>query len=53
MNRDTNRANWLTLALMIAALANVAFLGCGVKSTPIPPESARPEKILSLRGAPM
>src|ERR1700683_4777272 len=38
MNRDTNRANWLTLALMLAALVNIAFLGCGVKSTPIPPE---------------
>ena len=50
MNRDLERANWLILALMIAALANVAFLGCGVKSTPIPPEAARPEKILSLQG---
>ncbi|MGA7871840.1 MAG: hypothetical protein WCA22_13190 [Candidatus Binatus sp.] len=48
MNRETNRARCLTLVLMIAALANVVFLGCGVKSSPIPPEAARPEKILSL-----
>ncbi len=51
MNRKRNGANWLTLGLMIVALANVAFLGCGVKSQPIPPEAARPEKILGLEAA--
>jgi len=51
MNRETNRAKWLTLALAIAALANALFLGCGVKSEPIPPESARPERIISLEAA--
>ncbi len=51
MNRETNRAKWLTLALMIAALASAVFLGCGVKSPPIPPEAARPEKILGLEAA--
>jgi hypothetical protein len=51
MNLDTNRAKWLTLALMIAALASAPFLGCGVKSQPIPPEAARPEKILGLEAA--
>lgn len=51
MNLNTNRGKWLTLALMIAALASAAFLGCGVKSQPIPPESARPEKILGLEAA--
>jgi hypothetical protein len=48
MNPKTNRANRLTLLLATAAIASVAFLGCGVKSQPIPPESARPEKIVSL-----
>jgi len=48
MNRETNRAKWLTFALMIAALASAPFLGCGVKSQPIPPDAARPEKILGL-----
>jgi len=51
MNLVTNRAKWLTLVLAIAALSNVAFLGCGVKSQPIPPEAARPEKIVSLEAA--
>ncbi|MGA9723773.1 MAG: hypothetical protein WBQ86_15045 [Candidatus Binatus sp.] len=51
MNLETNRAKWLTLALTIAALANAMFLGCGVKSSPISPEAARPEKIISLEAA--
>ena len=45
------RSNWLTLTLLIAALASATFLACGVKSQPIPPESARPEKIVSLEAA--
>lgn len=51
MNREASRAKWLTFALMIAALASAVFLGCGVKSPPIPPQAARPEKILSLEAA--
>ena len=51
MNLDTNRAKWLTFALMITALAGAVFLGCGVKSPPISPEAARPEKILGLEAA--
>ena len=51
MNRETNRAKWLTFALMIAALASAVFLGCGVKSPPISPEAARPERILGLEAA--
>ncbi len=51
MNRENNRANWLTLALMISALASAVFPGCGVKSQPIPPEAARPEKIAGLEAA--
>ena len=51
MNRKRNDAKWLTIGLMIAALANAVFLGCGVKSSPIPPEAARPEKIAGLEAA--
>ena len=51
MKLNPKRANALTLALVIAALANATFLGCGVKSTPIPPEAARPEQILGLEAA--
>ncbi len=51
MNRETGRAKWLTFALMVAALASAAFAGCGVKSQPIPPEAARPERILGLEAA--
>jgi hypothetical protein len=45
------RSNWLTLTLLIASLASLTFLACGVKSQPIPPEAARPEKIVSLEAA--
>ena len=41
----------LTLTLTIAAFASAVFLGCGVKSQPIPPEAARPEKIAGLEAA--
>ena len=51
MNLKTNRANAILLGLMLVALANAMFSGCGVKSTPIPPESARPEKITGLEAA--
>jgi hypothetical protein len=51
MKLNPKRANALTLALVIAALANAIFLGCGVKSTPIPPEAARPEQIVGLEAA--
>jgi hypothetical protein len=48
MNVRARPANWFTLALIAGALATAAFSGCGVKSQPIPPEAARPEKILGL-----
>jgi hypothetical protein len=51
MNRSTKLANLLTLTLTIAAFASAVFLGCGVKSQPIPPEAARPEKIAGLEAA--
>jgi hypothetical protein len=51
MNRENKRAKWLTLMLATAALASAMYLGCGVKSQPIPPEAARPEKIVGLEAA--
>ncbi|HEV2171418.1 MAG TPA: hypothetical protein VGR40_10740 [Candidatus Binatus sp.] len=48
MNRE---AKWLTFILAIAAFASAIAVGCGVKSQPIPPEAARPEKIVSLEAA--
>ena len=51
MNCSTKLANLLTLTLTIAAFASAVFLGCGVKSQPIPPEAARPEKIAGLEAA--
>ena len=48
MNCSTKLANLLTLTLTIASFASAVFLGCGVKSQPIPPEAARPEKIQNL-----
>jgi hypothetical protein len=51
MNRSTKIANLLTLTLAIASFASAVFLGCGVKSQPIPPEAARPEKIVGLEAA--
>jgi hypothetical protein len=51
MKLDTNRAKWLTFMLATATLATAVFLGCGVKSQPIPPEAARPEKIAGLEAA--
>jgi hypothetical protein len=47
----TSSAKSFVHLLLFAALANVAWLGCGVKSMPIPPEAARPEKILDLEAA--
>jgi len=35
--------------VMITIFAAVTLPGCGVKSAPVPPEYARPERILSLR----
>lgn len=51
MNLKNGRANLLTLVLATAALTTAVFLGCGVKSPPIAPEAARPEKIMGLEAA--
>ncbi len=50
MNMKTSRANLLAITFAIATFASAIVLGCGVKSTPIPPEAARPEKIIGTRG---
>jgi len=45
------RANKFAALVISVALANLVWLGCGVKSVPIPPEAARPAKILNLEGS--
>jgi hypothetical protein len=50
MSLKAVRAKWLALALL-AAIVSAASPGCGVKSQPISPEAARPEKILGLEAA--
>jgi hypothetical protein len=47
-SRPERRAIPLAALLLGVALANLGWLGCGVKSVPIPPEAARPEKIQNL-----
>lgn len=39
----------ITAIALIATAATALWLGCGVKSPPIPPEYARPEQILDLQ----
>ena len=43
-------ANKFAALVICVTLANLVWLGCGVKSVPIPPEAARPAKILNLEG---
>jgi hypothetical protein len=45
------RMKSLAALLICVALGNLIWLGCGVKSVPIPPEAARPEKIQNLAGS--
>jgi len=45
------RANKFAALMICVALANLVWLGCGVKSVPIAPEAARPAKILNLEGS--
>lgn len=47
-SRKIGKVKPLTI-LMSAAIACIVWLGCGVKSPPIPPEAARPQKILNLQ----
>jgi hypothetical protein len=48
---STCRMKPFAALLICVALANLGWLGCGVKSIPIPPEAARPEKIQNLAGS--
>ncbi len=50
LNQDRSTST-LVAILTCAALANLVWLGCGVKSLPIPPELARPEKIQNLEAS--
>jgi hypothetical protein len=42
------KGKFVATALLAAALT-MLWLGCGVKSPPIPPEAARPEQVLDLQ----
>jgi hypothetical protein len=48
----TNSGAAAIATVIISILLAAALPGCGVKSAPIPPEYARPERILSLHAAP-
>ena len=50
-NISLRRLNAFAALLICVAVANLSWLGCGVKSVPIPPEAARPEKIQNLAGS--
>jgi hypothetical protein len=45
------RLNSRLIAPLVAAIAATTWLGCGVKSQPIPPQYAKPERIADLKGA--
>ena len=46
-----NRSIAFLCFVVLIAVCDLAWLGCGVKSAPIPPEDARPEQILDLQAA--
>jgi hypothetical protein len=48
---STLGAKSLVAVSICVALAGLGWLGCGVKSIPIPPEAARPEKIQNLEAS--
>ena len=43
-----SRRNWMAAASAAAIAASMLWLGCGVKSPPVPPEQAVPERIVDL-----
>ena len=45
------RARAFLYVVILVASCDLAWLGCGVKSAPIPPEAARPERILDLQAS--
>lgn len=46
-----NRFGWLAVSAILAFVIAASWVGCGVKSPPVPPQAARPERILDLRAA--
>ncbi|MDO8434628.1 MAG: hypothetical protein Q7S58_19705 [Candidatus Binatus sp.] len=48
---EINRSRAFLYFAVLVAICELTWLGCGVKSAPIPPESARPERILDLQAA--
>jgi len=45
------RLGVLALGAMVAFIAAASWIGCGVKSKPVPPQAARPQAIEDLRAA--
>ncbi|MGO9603789.1 MAG: hypothetical protein ACLQAT_10405 [Candidatus Binataceae bacterium] len=45
------RFSVLALGAMVAFIAAASWIGCGVKSKPVPPQAARPQPIEDLRAA--
>lgn len=46
-----SRRNWMAAVSAAAIAACVLWLGCGVKSPPVPPQQAVPERIVDLTAA--
>jgi hypothetical protein len=53
MRTGTTRISFGVLAAIVMRIFAAAWMaGCGVKSAPVPPEQARPERILDLHAVP-
>jgi hypothetical protein len=50
-NTAFNRSSAFLYLIVLVAICESVWLGCGVKSAPIPPEDARPEQTLDLQAA--
>lgn len=47
----TSRFSLLAITALVAFVAAASWIGCGVKSPPVPPQAARPQRIQDLRAA--
>ena len=47
----TRRFGSLVVLWILSLVVAAAWVACGVKSPPVPPQAARPQRILDLRGA--
>lgn len=47
----TSRPIFAAITALAAFAAAAAWIGCGVKSPPVPPQAARPQRILDLRAS--